>query len=488
MLYRQSNNLTVFLLRLLSMCEKDDFWLSLSLELLNILKQHHNSSPEDASLSPLPVKRRRALSGILLTLLILVVVLAYGTERIARAWPSRNGTPSNTSGSTIFSRPPIQLANGSAPHILQLPSGHTVVYETTTHIYLATTEGQMAGGQTAEGRSEQLSTPGFTYNRALPPLVTVDKKLIYSGATGIWLTDLTQPGKQPQQLASLPAGQVLTSLKVSDDGSALVYSTAPANGSGMLNIYAGPLLHMQRIYQAVAGRLPNFRAFSFLNGSDTTILLSDDHGDHRSAWYGLWSLDIAANSTGSAQSQQPRALLLDTAQQGPLALTAQGNTLLYSSSLGYVPPPLLNAPADISSLTYANALTVATIDTSKQRLVNAKELIQPQGDLANYALYNWIAQPSFSPDGQNLAYVEFSVLPSVNTPRYSALYTLPTSGGGSQLQATVVAIYSEMGGWLDNHTLLFYADGSLYAFDMQQQTLALLAAPGGYARIIATLS
>jgi hypothetical protein len=433
-----------------------------------------------------------------LTLCILLLFLAYSTEQIVRIWPSTGllslrrsapatatvpvataaGTAGAASGAgVLYPHAPIRLPGGVSPNLSYLPKGHTFVYEDTQHIYT------LAAGA-SDGKPVQLITPGFTYNRAVPPLVTANKQLIYGGDTGIWLIDLQAPVGQPQQLASWPAGQVLTSLKVSSDGSTIAYSRAPANGSGQLEIYAGPLHSSQLIYRATAGRLPSFRVFDFLHGSNTTLLLSDDRGDHRSAWYGLWSLTFSGKT-----AQPPRALLLDQPQQGPLTLTNQGNTLLYSSALLYAPTPYFNVPADIHSLNYANSLTIATIDPTSQRLVATKELIPPQGDLANTSLYRWIDQPRFSPNDQTLAYVEFSSMQGSTSPRFSALYTMSSTGqGGTTLAATAPVNYIEMDGWLDNHTLLFYADNALYAFNMQQHSLALLTATTGYAHILATLS
>lgn len=437
----------------------------------------------------------------MLTLCILLLFLAYSTVQIMRGWPSTgllalhrtapatatvpaapaegtaDSTGNDTGGATsLYPHAPIRLPGGVSPNLFYLPKGHTFVYEDTQHIYT------LATGM-SDGKPVQLTTPGFTYNRAVPPLVTANKQLIYGGDTGIWLIDLHASTGQPQQLASWPAGQVLTSLKVSSDGSTIAYSRAPADGSGQLELYAGPLHHSQLIYHATAGRQPSFRVFDFLQGN-TTLLLSDDRGDHRSAWYGLWSLTFSGTT-----AQQPRALLLDQPQQGPLTLTARGNTLLYSSALLYAPTPYFNVPADIHSLNYANSLTLATIDPASQRLVATKELIPSQGDLTNTSLYRWIDQPRFSPDDQTLAYVEFSSMQGVTSPRFSALYTMSSTGqGGTTLVATAPVDYIEMDGWLDNHTLLFYADNALYALDMQQHSLALLTATTGYAQIIAMLS
>jgi hypothetical protein len=370
---------------------------------------------------------------------------------------------------------PIQLLGGAALQALQIPAGQTIVYEDQAHIYRLET-----------GKApQQLQTPGFVYNRAVPPLVTADKQLIYCGATGIWQMGLS--GGAPHQLASIAAYEVVTSLKVSKDGSTLAYSTAPANGSGTLAIYVGPLQHTQRIYQQAAHSMPSFRVFSFLGNSNNTLLLSDDRGDHRSVWYGLWSLEV---STDPANPQQPRALLLDSPLQGPLALAQDGTTVLYSSDLGFAPTPLFDVPGDISSVTYANSLSVATIEETQKRLVNRHLLLPAQGDIANTAHYRWVDTPRFSPDGSTLVYAEFSSDKSQNDkfPRYYALYSVTTDGKSEpQLLASVTAKYIEVGDWLNDHVVTFYANNALYALDVRNQSVAQLASTGTYARVLAVL-
>jgi hypothetical protein len=45
----------------------------------------------------------------------------------------------------------------------------------------------------------------------------------------------------------------------------------------------------------------------------------------------------------------------------------------------------------------------------------------------------------------------------------------------------------ELGAWFNNHIITFYADGSLYAMDLQTNALTTLAQPGTYARIVAVI-
>jgi hypothetical protein len=422
------------------------------------------------------LKQHRSSLGITLTLFILALVLAYSIRQIVQAWPHVQSQTATSPHKSALVHAPIQLPDGAALQALQVPGGQTIVYEDQHHIYRLET-----------GKApQQLQTPGLVYNRAVPPLVTADKQLIYSGETGIWQMSLS--GGSPRQLASIGADQVITSLKVSKDGSTLAYSTAPANGSGMLTISVGPLQHLQRIFQEAANLQPSFRVFSFLNDSNNTLLLSDDRGDHRSVWYGLWLLEV---STDPGNPQQPRALLLDSPLRGPLAIAQDDTTVLYSSDLGFAPTPLHDVPDDISSVTYANSLSVATIDESQKRLVDSRVLLPAQGDLANTAHYRWVDTPRFSPDGGTLVYAEFSSDKSQNDkfPRYYALYSVATDGKSEpQLLASVTAKYIEVGDWLNDHVVTFYADNALYAFDVQQHRVTQIATTGEYARIIAIVA
>ena len=79
---------------------------------------------------------------------------------------------------------------------------------------------------------------GYIYNRGVPPLLTPSGQLVYSG-NGVWLTNPFSG--HPRQIAILPAGHVITSLALSQDGSQLAWSSAPLYGKGTLNLYAGPL-------------------------------------------------------------------------------------------------------------------------------------------------------------------------------------------------------------------------------------------------------
>jgi hypothetical protein len=355
---------------------------------------------------------------------------------------------------------------------LRLPSAATVLYEQPHGIFLLST---------ANAVSHVLETPGYIYNRAVPPILTSTHELIYSG-NGIWITNL--PSGHPRRLAALPVGQVITSLALSFDGKTLAWSSAPKVGIGSVVIYAGPLdapTSIVQVYQHAAGQCPCFRVFSFLHASASALLLTNDQGDHRLVQYGLWLFDL---TQGLAALPQP--LLSSDVQQGPLVLSPQADTLLYTSYEGFVPMPDSGVPTDITSLNYANSLIVASMNRTLHSLGGQHVLLPEQQALSGPAAYRWVATPQFAPDKRTLAYVEFASGDRLPFARHYAVYSVSLDGKDSpQLLATASAQYVELGPWLTAHILTFYADNALYALDVQHATLTTLARTGTYARIIA---
>ncbi|GCE27137.1 hypothetical protein KDA_26210 [Dictyobacter alpinus] len=412
-------------------------------------------------------------TGVILFLLIICLLLAVGARQIWRAWPSTSSSVGSTP-SKAANQFPMQMPDGSPFSSFQLPAGRTLLYEQSDHISAFTS---------ANSAISTLQTPGYRYNRAVPAVVTSNKELIYSG-TGIWRMNLT--GGSAKQLASIPDDQVITSLVVSSDGTTLAWSSAPKNGKGSISLYAGTLEQTSLIYQQPATKCPCYRAFAFADKSTSTLLLTNDRGDHRSAHYGLWTLDLS-----QGKQAPPQSILSDAAQQGPLALSQQDNKLLYSTFQGYVPMQEENAPLDISSLSYANSLSLASLDGAQIRSEKAQTILPEQGDLENAAAYNWVSTPQLSSDGQQLAYVGFSVNSQKHFPRQYALYTADLQGSSTaakpQLLATSTAHYMELGSWLDKQTITFYADNALYALDLQNHTIARVANTGAYAHVFAVI-
>lgn len=372
-------------------------------------------------------------------------------------------------------------SNSTAP--LQLPIGHDLLYEQENHIYLVST---------TDGTSQLLSTPGYVYNRAVSPIITPDGQLLYSG-DGIWMTDVFKGN--PRQIAQLFPNQVITSLVLSSDGTFIAWSTEPADGNGSIAIYAGPLSGASLVYLQSSTDCPCFRTFSFLNGpgerGHTTLMLTDDRGDHHEVQYGLWTLDLT-----KVPESEPQLLLDEDPQQGPLELAPSSNTLLYSSYEGIVPTPSDGStPPDVDALAYANSLDMTMIDEKPLSLGPAHIILPEQHSLSNSAQYHWVTTPLFSSDGHTLIYIVFSSDANAPFNRHSAIYSVQIKDSGSQLAlsrpellATATSHYVELGAWLDDHILTFYADNTLYAMDIQTGATATIMQTKAYAHIVAVVA
>lgn len=390
-------------------------------------------------------------------------------------------TPTQDVDAASGSFSPIYTPDNAALPSLQLPAGYFLIYEQTTQLYLVSS---------ASKSSQIIPTQGYIYNEAVPPILTPSGQLLYSG-NGIWLMDPF--GGTPTQIADLPPGQVITSMALSNDGKMIAWSTEPVEGIGNIDIHAGPLASPSIVLEQSALNCPCFRIFSYMHGvgpqADNTLLLTDDRGSHEAVQYGLWSLDLTQTPA------TPQSILDENPQQGPLAMTPSGNGLLYSSNEGAVPLPTDNSiPADIAALSYANDLNLATLSGSSLALSPSQVILAQQGDLSNSAQYHWVTTPVFSPDGHTLAYVEFSSDSQDPYDRHNALYTVQVSGSGTSLHASKPRLIAtsteqlvELGAWLNNHIITFYADGSLYAMDLQTNAITTLAQPGTYACIVAVM-
>jgi hypothetical protein len=245
------------------------------------------------------------------------------------------------------------------------------------------------------------------------------------------------------------------------------------------------------IRQQTTTNCPCFRVFSFLNGSttqaDTTLLLTDDRGSDGATQQGLWSLDLTNPNV------DPVLILEEDPQQGPLTFAPYSNTLLYSANEQSVPSPTDGSvPADIAALSYANSLSVTSLEgTPVSSSISTQTILPAQKNLANSAQYSWVTTPTFSPDGTTLAYVEFSSDAQEPYDRYSALYTVQITASNSQLQvgkpqlvATSLTRLLELGPWFNSHVVTLYGDGALYALDIQSGSLTQVTQPGGYLRIL----
>ncbi len=406
-------------------------------------------------------------------------VVAHRTSTVPRPTPTVN--QDKDVGPLL---PPGQSA---APQ-LTLPTGKYVVYQQPKKIAIV----PLAGGLVTV-----LTTPGYIYNLSAPPLITPSGQLLYSG-NGLWLTDIFDG--MPRQIATLPAGQVITSMVLSNDGTTVAWSTEPANGAGNNMLYVGPLEKSVPVYQHDAADCPCFRAFAFLQEkglqANSTLLLTDDRGDHRAVHYGLWSLNLA-----DAPLEDPQPLLPGDAQQGPLALSPDGTTLLYSTNQGIVPTTDdSSVPLDIAALNYANSLSIAHIGLSSSNndpdpvLQNTSTILPEQHDLSNSAAYHWVTTPTFAPDGHTLLYIVFSSDAQTPFDRHNAVYMIHTKSssvqpivGTPQLLANSTDLFVELGAWVSNSRLAFYSDGTLYALDTSNGAIATIAKTTAYSRVIAVV-
>ncbi|HYB02266.1 MAG TPA: hypothetical protein VED37_18735 [Ktedonobacteraceae bacterium] len=388
---------------------------------------------------------------------------------------------SPTATEDVASTSPI-FTPGNVPLTpLRLPAGYAVIYQQVTGLYVVSS---------ADSAPQKIPANGYIYSEAVPPILTPGGQLLYSG-NGIWIIDPF--GGTPTQIASISPGEIITSMSLSSDGTRIAWSTEHEDGTGNINIYAGPLAAPSIVYQQPALDCPCFRIFSFAHGggpkANNTLLLTDDRGSNEAVQYGLWSLDLTQNPA------VPQSILDENPQQGPLALTPDGRSLLYSSNEGAVPIPTDGSvPTSIAALSYANDLNLATLSGQSFTPGTPQTILEEQNDLSNSAQYHWVTTPLFSSDGHTLAYVEFSSDSQDPYDRHSALYTVQISGSGAHIHAgkprliaTSTELLMELGVWFDNHIVTFYSNGALYAMDLQTNALTTLAQPNRYASIVAVV-
>ena len=390
-------------------------------------------------------------------------------------------TPTPTPTSDVDITPPIFTPGNASTTPLQLPASYSVIYQQEDGLYI------VSGSDTVPHR---ILAPGYVCSEAVPPILAPSGQLLYSG-NGIWLMD--PYGGNSTQIAVLPPGEVITSMALSSDGSKIAWSAEHVDGTGNIDIYAGPIAAPSIVYEQPALNCPCFRIFSFAKGvgpqANNTLLLTDDRGSNEAVQYGLWSLDLTQDQS------MPQLILDENPQQGPLALTPNGKSLLYSSNEGAVPVPTDSSiPTSIAALSYANDLNLTTLSGSSLNPGAPQIVLKKQDNLNNIAQYHWVTTPHFSPDAHTLAYIEFSSDSQDPYDRHSAVYTVQINGSGAHIHAgkprliaTSTELLMELGVWFNNHVITFYSDGALYAMDLQTNALTILAKTSTYANIVAII-
>ena len=126
-----------------------------------------------------------------------------------------------------------------------------MIYEQQNGLYAVSTGSNVA---------EQIPTTGFVYDEAVTPILTPNGQILYAG-NGIWITDIF--GGTPTKIADLAPGQLITSMALSSDGKMIAWSTESVDGTGLIDIHAGPLASPSVVFEQSALNCPCFRIFSF---------------------------------------------------------------------------------------------------------------------------------------------------------------------------------------------------------------------------------
>ncbi len=361
----------------------------------------------------------------------------------------------------------------------RLPAETGVIFTDKDGIYLLTS---------ASAGPEKLDTPG--YSPLISPVLTSDGHLLYAG-DGLYLIDLLHRERAPLQIASIDkATQVIASATISPDSKEVFWSVEPHAGNGMIMLYKSTLTETSAntitinaptlLYSQPAGICPCYMIFGLgpaeADGS-FTLLLTDDLGTPAGQGTGLWLFDQAHQQVG------PELLAADQGET-PLALSPDRTRLAYAPTTGEVPEPTdSSVPSQIATQPYGNSLAVTGWGSSGSgHLVT---IVPQQTNVHTFSSYHWITTPIFSPDSQILAYIQFSSDDYGPYDRHSTLYVSSTGGKNAP---TVVAVFSarlvELGDWLDDHTILLYADGGIYALDIHTAAIALLAPTHSYSHIV----
>ena len=148
--------------------------------------------------------------------------------------------PTPTPTSELDAASPIFTPGNTSITPLQLPAGYSVIYQQIDGLYIISSFDTV---------SHKIPATGYIYNDAVPPILMPSGQLLYSG-NGIWLMDPF--GGTSTQIESLPPGQVITSMALSNDGTEIAWSAENVDGTGNIDIYAGPLAAPAIVYEQPA--------------------------------------------------------------------------------------------------------------------------------------------------------------------------------------------------------------------------------------------
>src|SRR5260370_6905626 len=243
---------------------------------------------------------RLTKAGMLSLLIVVSLLLVLFSGQLVLSLVQRNAgrpvaasttpTPTVQSSRRVTHKPTENLGTGtstSSPFFTpnnvmltsrELPGGYSVIYEQGSNLIVVSSSGD----------SRIIPAQGYVYNEAVPPILTPSGQVIYSG-DGIWSTDISSG--TTTQIADLSQGQVITSMALSKDGKMVAWSTEPADGTGTIDLHAGPLAAPSVVYEQSALNCPCFRIFSFMNCSGpedvNPLLLSPNTDIHEVVHYRL---------------------------------------------------------------------------------------------------------------------------------------------------------------------------------------------------------
>ncbi len=350
-----------------------------------------------------------------------------------------------------------------------------MIYTTTAGIYL------FANGLTTPIK---LNTPG--YSSLVAPILTSKGQLLYAGS-GLYLLDLfNSVSSTPVQIVSIdPRQEVIASMAMSADGQQVFWSVEPHNGVGTIFLYEATVTPLgvttpTLLYSQPTHKCPCYMIFGLAEaaaGKTTRLLLTDNLGTPADQGTGLWAFD-------QTQQQIGAELLSEDQGEDPLALSADHTLLAYAPTTGEVPEPTDGSvPSQVGSQPFGNSMAIeaATASGSAKSIT----IVTPQTDVHSFSAYHWITTPVFSPDNQSIAYIQFSSDDTGPYDRHSSLYVAATNGSGApKVVANFTSQLVELGGWLNSHTLLLYADKGIYAIDTQTAAISLVAEVNGYVQIV----